>query len=143
MSAIGWALVTAGIWGVVPLIEKVGLGGGTVPPMVGVMARSVGVLIGLFVSSVVWSPWKALSAMGWLSFGLLAAGGFLASFVGQVAFYKALSAAAVSQVTPAAGAYPLVAAVLGWLVFREPITVPGAVGVVLIVLGVALLHRAS
>ena len=139
MSAFLWALLTACIWGVVPLMEKVGLG--TAPPAVGVIVRSLGIVIGLVVAVCVWSPWAAVRTMSWTSVLLLAAGGLLASFVGQLAFYHALKAGALSQVTPVAGAYPLVAALLGWWVLREPLTLPRLAGVVCVVVGVVLLRR--
>jgi transporter family protein len=139
MSAFVWALITACVWGIVPLMEKVGLGGGS--PVHGVVVRSLGVLAGLAVFSVVTPPWQALRAMPWTSAVLLAAGGFLASFVGQMAFYQALRTGALSQVTPVAGAYPLVAALLGWVILREPLTPARGAGVVLIILGVVLLRK--
>ena len=139
MSAFLWALLRAGIWGIVPLMEKVGLG--EAPPTAGVVVRSLGVTVGLVVGAWVWAPWEALRAMSWTSMLLLALGGLLASFVGQLAFYHALKAGALSQVTPVAGAYPLVAALLGWVVLREPLTLPRLLGVVFVVLGVVLLRN--
>ena len=126
MTAFLWALVTACIWGVVPLMEKLGLH--HTSPAVGVVARSLGVVAGLLVFSAFTAPWAPLRALGWPSLLLLAGGGFLASFVGQFAFYHALKFGAVSQVTPVAGAYPLVAALLGWWVLREPLTLTRVVG---------------
>ena len=140
MTAFLWALVTACIWGVVPLMEKLGLAGAA-SPLVGVMMRSLGVVAGLLVFGWVWSPWSALRALGWRSSLLLAGGGFLASFVGQLAFYHALKPGAISQVTPVAGAYPLVAALLGWWVLREPLTVSRGLGVFCVVVGVILLRK--
>ncbi len=139
MSAFLWAVVTACIWGVVPLMEKIGLG--QAPPTVGVMVRSLGVVAGLLVFGWIWSPWAAMMSMSWWSILLLASGGFLASFVGQMAFYQALHSGAISQVTPVAGAYPLVAALLGWIVLREPLTMTRGLGVVCVVIGVLLLRR--
>ena len=139
MTAFLWALVTAGIWGIVPLMEKVGLGTGS--PTAGVVARSFGIVIGLIVYSLIASPWAAVRALGGPSIVLLAAGGLLASFVGQLAFYQALKTGAVSQITPVAGTYPLVAAVLGWWLLREPITPSRIAGVVCIVVGILLLRR--
>ena len=75
------------------------------------------------------------------AFALLALGGLLASFVGQLAFYHALKAGSVSQVTPLAGAYPLVAAILGWWLLREPLSLSGVLGALLIICGVILLRR--
>ena len=139
MSAFFWALLTAGIWGLVPLMEKVGLR--AVPPEIGVFVRSLGVMAGLVVFSCLWSPWAVVRTLSWSSLMLLMTGGFLASFLGQWAFYHALKLGAVSQITPVAGAYPLIAAMLGWCVLREPITLPRLFGVVLVVFGVVLLRK--
>lgn len=139
MTALLWAVLTACIWGIVPLMEKIGLT--HTSPAVGVVARSLGVVVGLVVFSAVTAPWASLRALGWPSLLLLAGGGLLASFVGQLAFYQALKAGAVSRVTPVAGAYPLVAALLGWWVLREPLTLPRLLGVVFVILGVALLRQ--
>ena len=139
MSAFWWAALTACIWGVVPLIEKLGLSRSD--PTTGVFARSVGIVLGLVVFGLWWSPWKALGELPIRSFALLALGGFLASFLGQLAFYHALKLGQLSQVTPIAGAYPLVAAVLGWLLLREPMSPARLLGAVLVILGVTLLRR--
>ena len=139
MNAFLWAALTACIWGVVPLMEKVGLRG--ISPTVGVLVRSAGVVVGLLVFGWMWSPWSALRALSWPSILLLAGGGLLASFVGQLAFYQALKSGAISQVTPVAGAYPLIATLLGWMVLREPLTLSRLLGVVCVVVGVILLRR--
>lgn len=139
MSAFLWALLTAGIWGLVPLMEKLGLG--AVSPTAGVAVRSVGVVVGLVLFGWMLAPWSVVRTIPWSSILLLAGGGFLASFVGQLAFYQALKSGTVSQMTPVAGAYPLVAALLGWWVLREPLTVPRLVGVACVVVGVLLLRR--
>ena len=140
MNAFLWALVTACIWGVVPLMEKVGLSGGT-SPTAGVIVRSIGVVIGLVIFGAWWQPWAALRSVTWQSFLLLSGGGLLASFVGQMAFYRALQSGALSQVTPVAGTYPLVAALLGWWLLKEPLTVTRALGIGCVVLGVILLRK--
>ena len=139
MSAFLWALLTACIWGIVPLMEKIGLG--QAAPAAGVVVRSLGVLVGLAVFSVAGAPWNAIRTLPVSSVLLLAGGGLLASFVGQLAFYHALKSGAMSQVTPVAGAYPLVAALLGWWVLREPLTLPRLLGVAFVVVGVVLLRK--
>ncbi len=140
MTAFLWALLTAGIWGIVPLIEKVGLGN-AVSPTVGVVVRSVGVLIGLVLVSLFTSPWAALRTLPLSSYLLLAGGGLLASFVGQWAFYHALRSGVVSQVTPVAGAYPLISALLGWWLLREPLNGSRVLGVLLIMSGLWFLRK--
>jgi len=139
MTAFLWALLTAGIWGVVPLMEKLGLA--STSPTVGLIVRSLGVMIGLVVFGWVWSPWGAIRTLHWSSIALLAGGGFLASFVGQWAFYQALKTGAISQMTPVAGAYPLASAILGWWLLREPLTATRLAGVACVVLGVILLRK--
>lgn len=138
-QAFWWALLTAVIWGCVPILEKIGLQ--HTEPTVGLFARSAGVCVGALIFAWLWSPWKALAAMPIGSFCLLALGGFLASFVGQWAFYHALKVGHISQVTPVSGTYPLVAAILAWTIFREPITVPRVIGVLLVVVGALMLKR--
>ena len=139
MSAFWLALLTAMIWGIVPLLEKQGLA--HCDPTVGVFARSAGVIAGALILGLWWSPWKALASLSAGSFALLALGGFLASVAGQMIFYHALKIGHVSQVTPVSGIYPLVSAILAWIFFREPITATRIVGVVCIVAGVLLLRR--
>ena len=139
MTAFLWALLTACIWGVVPLLEKAGLAQSD--PTIGVFARSIGVLVGVAVFGLWRSPWKALLSLSVQSFALLALGGFLASLVGQWTFYHALKTGLVSQTIPVAGAYPLVSAMLGWWILREPLTLLRVAGVSFVVLGIALLRR--
>ena len=138
MNAFLWAVLTACIWGVVPLMEKVGIGNNA--PTTAVVVRTFGVMAGLVVWSLIYSPWAAVRAMSWTSVVLLAFGGLLASFVGQMAFYQALKTGAISQVTPVAGTYPLIAAVLGWFVLREPLTLTRLLGVACVVVGIVLLR---
>ncbi|MBI2093571.1 MAG: EamA family transporter [Candidatus Omnitrophica bacterium] len=52
-----------------------------------------------------------------------------------------MKSGAVSQVTPVAGAYPLIAALLGWVFLREPFTLLRFFGVVCVVIGVILLRK--
>ena len=138
-QAFWWAMLTAVIWGCVPILEKMGLR--ATDPTAGLFARSAGVAFGALIFAWLWSPWKALAAMPMGSFALLAVGGFLASFVGQWAFYHALKIGHVSQVSPLSGAYPLVAALLAWIIFREPVTMPRLLGIAFVITGVLLLRR--
>ena len=139
MPAFGWILITILIWGSVPILEKVGLSGATAPAA-GVFVRSCGVAVGAFLVGLVARPWPAMAQTPWRSVLLLAGGGFLASFVGQMTFYQALKAGEVSRVAPLVGAYPLVAALLGWWLLREPLTATRVAGVMLVVGGVLLLR---
>ena len=56
-------------------------------------------------------------------------------------FSSPVKTGAISQLTPVAGAYPLVAALLGWWVLREPLTPTRALGALCVVMGVILLRK--
>ena len=139
MSVLGWSLVAALIWGIVPVMEKVGLGG-PAASSAGVVVRSAGVALGALAVAAATSPWTAVTRMPKHSIALLALGGLLASVVGQLAFYQALKHGDVSRVAPLVGTYPLVAALLGWWLLREPLTAMRLVGALLVVGGVLLLR---
>jgi len=136
MNAIGWALMAACIWGVVPILEKVGLT--KIDPFVGLWFRCVGVFLGLLCASLLVKP-AALKAVEPRTMFVLISAGFLASFVAQICFYHSLKAGDVSRVVPVAGSFPLIAFVLGILVLGESLTLMKGIGVVLIVGGIWLL----
>jgi transporter family protein len=140
MSAFGWALLAAACWGLAPLLEKAGLRG-AIDPVAGVVARTVGVLIGLMLflplAPRTWTQARALPPRVWLLLGL---GGLLASIIGQICFYRALKTGEVSRVVPVGASYPVIACLLGIFVLREPLTAAKAVGIGLVVAGTLLLR---
>ena len=105
------------------------------------IVRSFGVVLGLLVFGWFWAPLSVLRAMPLSSVLLLMSGGFLASFVGQLVFYHALRSGAVSQVTPVAGAYPMISVLLGWLIFKEPLTLSRGLGALCVIAGIFLLRK--
>lgn len=138
MTAFLYALLTGVIWGIVPILEKLGLV--HAPPFAGLMIRSLGVLAGVVLFSWIITPWAALKVVGPRAAGLLALGGFLASFVGQMTFYRAVKMGEVSRIVPVAGIYPLVAFLLGVLLLGESLTLQKSCGVLLVLAGVLLLR---
>ncbi|MCM8756766.1 MAG: EamA family transporter, partial [Candidatus Omnitrophica bacterium] len=106
MAGFWWALIAALIWGLVPLIEKLGLG--RVDPILGLFYRCVGVSIGLiFLLIFILKP-SQIKSIDLKSSLLLISGGLLASFIGQIAFYKALKTGDISKIVPIAGSYPFI-----------------------------------
>lgn len=138
MSPFTWALLTAVTWGLVPLIEKMGLL--KVDPLVGIFYRCFGVMIGIIVLFAVKAPAIKQSFTD-LHPGMLylALGGFLASVVGQIFFYHALKTGDASRVVPLAGAYPLISFILGVVLLGEKVTLSKAGGMAFIIMGVMLL----
>ncbi|MCM8763646.1 MAG: EamA family transporter [Candidatus Omnitrophica bacterium] len=156
MSAITLAILTAFIWGIVPILEKLGLK--EIPPLLGLFFRCLGVVVGLFVlGGFLWqeSTMKSVnSALGRSSqvpifFGyainirqifLLLVSGLLAGVVGQIFFYLSLQKGEVSRIVPIAGSYPLISFLLGIVLLGESLSLVKIVAIIFITLGIWLLR---
>lgn len=137
MNWFWWAFLTACIWGVVPLLEKTGLS--HVDAIVGLFYRCTGVILGFVLLSTVMLRPQQIKSVDIRSAAWLILGGFLASFVGQLAFYQALKTGEISRVVPVSGSYPLIAFLLGVLCIGETMTPVKGAGIVLVVLGIWIL----
>ncbi|MFC1703814.1 EamA family transporter [Candidatus Omnitrophota bacterium] len=138
MKAFYWALLTALVWGMVPLLEKIGLGKTTV--LTGMVLRCAGVLLGLiFLMVFKLDAVKSAFSVRPQTAVCIIAGGLLASVIGQIFFYKALKLGDVSRVVPVAAAYPLVSFVLALIFLSEKLTMAKVSGVVLVCMGIVLL----
>jgi len=134
MNEFTWAILAAFIWGIVPLLEKLGLA--KVAPLAGLFYRCCGVLIGLFLLGAFIVKPQEIKSVDLKSILLLALGGFLASFVAQICFYNGLKIGDISKVVPISGTYPLIAFILGVLFLGESITLTKMLGVVFVILGI-------
>ena len=139
MNAFYFAILTAIVWGIVPILEKMGLA--RIAPMAGVLIRSCGVIIGVSMLAIFNNHALkiALKADPRTIF-FLALGGFMASIVGQIFFYNALKLGEASKVVPIAGIYPLVAFLLGVIFLGESFTFMKAAGITFVILGLFLLR---
>jgi len=138
MDAFFWAVLTACIWGIVPILEKIGLA--KVSPFTGLFYRCLGVLIGLLLLGVFIVKPQQMKAVDAKTVSILILSGFLASFVAQVTFYHGLKIGQVSRVVPVSGTYPLVAFILSLIVLGETVTPAKVVGMLLVVSGAWLLR---
>ncbi len=136
MNWFSWAVVTALIWGVVPLLEKVGLT--KIPPMIGLFYRCFGVVLGFMMLGFILKTQqvKVADVRGAL---FLVLGGFLASFLAQICFYHSLQLGEMSRVVPISASYPLIAFILGVVVLGEPLSFLKVLGAVLVVAGICVL----
>ena len=139
MSAYGWAILTAGVWGIVPLMEKAGLS--RAAPVTGIFYRSLGVVLGFLVLSAAWVKPGEVRSVDLKSALLLMAGGLLASIVGQICFYNALKLGEVSKMVLVGGSYPVITFLLGVLVFGESVNLYKILGAALVMTGLLLLKR--
>lgn len=139
MKGFYFALITAVVWGIVPIFEKMGVS--RIMPLAGVMIRSLGVIIGVSILAMFNNQAfrTALKAEPRTIF-FLAIGGLLASIVGQIFFYNALKTGEASKLVPVAGVYPLVTFILGVIFLGESFTAAKICGVVFVVLGLFLLR---
>lgn len=138
MKPVLWAILTALVWGIVPILEKTGLM--RVEPLGGLFFRCLGVSLGL-IFLLIFNKNSVQHVLGnfhW-SYLLLILGGFLASFIGQIFFYNALKTGDASRVTPLAGAYPLVTFILALFFFGEKLTLGNSLGILLILSGIFFL----
>lgn len=138
MKPYYFALLTALIWGIVPVFEKMGLA--RLTPAAGIFVRCLAVSTGALVL-VVLKPGilPELSGTPWRFIALIVFGGFTANFLGQLMFYNALKNGDVSRVVPIAGAYPLISFLLGILLLGEKITLTKSLGIGCVFLGIFLL----
>jgi len=137
MSAFWLAVMTAVIWGFVPLLEKAGLG--RIEPLAGLFYRSIGVMIGLVILALFFLRPEEIRSVHLKSALLIMAGGFLASFAATILFYNALKIGEMSRVVPISGSYPLITFILGVLILGEAFTPLKLLGVIFAVLGIWLL----
>ena len=100
MTAFMWALSAAFVWGVVPLLEKLGLSRSE--PFTALFYRCFGVVIGLVLLGIFVIRPHHMKAVDAKTIFVLVLSGFLASFVAQILFYHGLKIGAysLSQVLP-------------------------------------------
>ncbi|MCA9395119.1 MAG: EamA family transporter [Candidatus Omnitrophica bacterium] len=139
MNPYIWAIITAVVWGAVPIIEKAGLR--TLPVWPAMFFRTLGALIGIFLLPLLkFNDIRATIAGGAQGWYYCVLGGFMGAIVGNVCYYHALKTGEVSKIVPIAGSFPLISFILGLLFFSETVTPAKLAGVACIVMGVALLR---
>ena len=138
MKAYSWAILAALIWGVAPVLEKLGLA--EVSPLPGVFLRSMCVFVGGLMIAV-FSPGviKALGSYSMRSIVLICLGGICASIIGSIFFYNALKLGEASRVVPIGASFPLISFILGIIVLGEGVTAAKLAGMVLVITGIFLL----
>ncbi|HCY19346.1 MAG TPA: hypothetical protein DHU69_06255 [Deltaproteobacteria bacterium] len=132
------ALLSACIWGMAPIFEKVGLNG-RIDPYLGVVIRTIPIaLIGL-TGLILMGRIDSLFQIDIKSAAFVVIGGLIAGFAGQIVFYAALKSGEASVVVPVAATYPLVALIISVLFLGEAVTWQKIAGIGMVVGGVMLL----
>ena len=133
MNGFYFAIITAVVWGIVPIMEKMGLA--SIMPLSGLLIRSCGVIIGAVVLAVFNREVVSLALKADIKTVL-----FLASILGQIFFYNALKTGEASKIVPIAGTYPLVSFLIGIIFLGESFTFVKAAGVMFVIAGLFLLR---
>jgi transporter family protein len=133
MSPFWLAVMTAVIWGIVPLFEKTGLS--KLTPLTGLFYRCFGVVLGLVLLGIFFVKPAEIKSADFKSVCFLIIAGFLASVAAQVLFYNALKVGEVSRTTLVAGSYPLITFILGILIFGESVTPFKILGAAAVIMG--------
>ncbi len=138
-SAFFFAILTALLWGVAPVFEKIGISGG-IAPYLGVVIRSISVAFIGLAGLLLMGRTAEFSSIDLKSAAFLVAGGLFAGFFGEYTYYSALKAGDASLVVPVAAAYPLITLIISVLFFHEAFTLSKAAGILMVVGGVVLLR---
>lgn len=133
-----FAILTAFIWGLAPIFEKIGLSG-KIEPYTAVVVRTIPIVLFSFIGLLFMGKIGTLSQLAAKDVLFVAIGGLLAGFLGQITIYSALKIGQASVVVSIAATYPLVAMTVAVLFLGEPITWQKMGGVILVVVGVLLL----
>ncbi|MFC1855422.1 EamA family transporter [Thermodesulfobacteriota bacterium] len=129
-------LVTLLCWGITPIIEKIGLKSAS--PLAGATVRSIAITTGLLLITFFTNRTKELFSLGARDVITFSLSGLLAGLVAMLAYFHLLQQNETSRIVPVTASYPLVTALLSYLVLSESITPQKAIGTVLIVSGIYL-----
>ncbi len=134
MNAYSWAILTACIWGIVPILEKAGLSQAN--PFSGFFYRCLGIFFGfLCFGFFIFKP-EEIRCVGMRSVIFLMSAGFLASFLAQITFYQGLKLGEVSKIVLISASYPVVTSILGILIFKEHFTLVKGLGILAVMFGI-------
>ena len=147
MKAVLFAILAGLCWGVGEMFTKSVLHSEKVGPMTVVFVRALVGLppaIAVYLVAYYWlrdgEPRQWWTAGSPLMLKLVLGSAFLAGFGGVFFFYLGLANGPITTVKPIAFTLaPAVAVLLGWLLLREPMNAPKAIGVVLVLTGIILI----
>ncbi|MDO8588003.1 MAG: EamA family transporter [Armatimonadota bacterium] len=137
MNNLSLALLAIVFWGAAPAFEKAALK--DVSPGLGLSIRTMVIAVVILTVFFATGQHREFSHTKPSTIAILAVGAISAGVIGQWFYFAALKGGEASVIVPVVGAYPLVATILGILVFKEKITWFKATGVLMIISGVFLL----
>ncbi|HHI96618.1 MAG TPA: hypothetical protein ENJ96_02075 [Thermodesulfatator atlanticus] len=133
-----WGL-TLIFWGSAPLFEKIGLRGTT--PLAALTIRTTLAAIVLLGASLFLGQASNLLSLSLRDYLALGVSGVLAGVLGMFTYFSLLKSGQASKIVPLTAAYPLVTALLSFLVLGEKLTPLRLLGISLTILGLIILQR--
>jgi len=138
MKSYTWALLATIVWGVAPVLEKIGLA--NAKPLAGVFLRSLAVFASALIIPLCYPGClREIAGFNAKTITFISLGGVLASIIGSIFFYNALKLGEASRVVPITASFPLISFVLGIAVLGEGVTFSKILGLALVLGGVYLL----
>ncbi len=138
MRGLIFALISAILWGIAPLFDKLAISDSKVLPVPANVIRCIGALSMLFILALLTGEYS-FSAIDIKRFSLLVIAGAIAGGVAMVTYYRALTTLGAGKTVPLTSIYPLITVVLSALILGEKVNLSKAVlGTILIVCGVVL-----
>ena len=134
-KSVGFALITAVLWGFTSVLAKIGLKG-NLDPLAATVVRSLGIAVCMSTTLVVAGKGQSLIQADPKSILCIAAVGLIAGGLAQWTYYVALKNGEASQIVPVAATYPLVALVFSLIFLGESLSLSKGIGTVLIVIGI-------
>ncbi len=126
--------LTALLWGISPILEKVGLG--KTDPLTAVSIRTFVVSAILLIFLAATGRLREVFTAGARPWAIFAVSGLLAGFLGMWTYFGALKMGATSRVVPIAATYPMITAILSILILKEGVTPLRILGTLTIIVGV-------
>ena len=139
LDVIFFLILTALLWGITPVLEKIGLG--KTDPITGVAIRSVAVTVALIFYLIFTGKISQVFRVDAKTVAIFSATGIMAGLLGMITYFIALKKGATSEIVPIAAAYPLVTVVLSILILGEHVTALRFAGTFFIIFGIWLVQR--
>lgn len=139
MKAYLFALAGAVLWGLAPILGKLGLV--SIEPTLALSIRTFFISLILLLWFLATGQWHNLTGLPSKSLLYLVGEGLLASLLGHLAYYYALKYGEASRVAPVMASYPLLTVFLAVLLLGEKFSWYKLTGALLILGGVIFLRK--
>ena len=126
-------------WGSAPLFEKIGLRGTS--PFVALTVRTTFASLVLLGGCLFLGETRALFSLTLRDYVALGGSGLIAGVLGMFTYFSLLKGGEASKIVPLTAAYPLVTALLSFVILGERLSPLRLLGIFFTILGLIILQR--